>query len=217
MIKDLIFLKKIKTPEITTTMLIGLLANYSDPRKKINALAKKGFIKSIKQGVYLINDEMGLRPFSKEILANLIYGPSYISLETALSSYGFIPERVITTTSICLGRGKSFSTPVGDFEYHHVKDSIYPHGVQLKEVFEETFCQYAAPEKALLDFIYIRETKGEFKSSKDYFSYLIDSYRFDIQAIEREVSLRKIQDLANYYPFQNIRWFTDELTRKLIK
>lgn len=97
---------------------MGALSNYSDVRGKINSLSKKGIIKSLKQGVYLLNEELSFRPYSKEILANLIYGPSYISLETALSYYGFIPERVTTTTSICLGRGKSFSTPVSEFEYH---------------------------------------------------------------------------------------------------
>lgn len=211
------FLKQIKSPEITTTMLMGMLTNYSDPRKKINALANKGLLKSLKQGVYLVTDELGLRPYSKEILANLIYGPSYISLETALSFYGFIPERVTLTTSICFGRGKSFSTPVGDFEYHHVKDSIYPHGVQLKEVFEGAFCQFASPEKAILDFLYIRETKGGFKKPREYFEYILDSYRFDLQSIAKTVQLRKIQDFSSLYSFQTLRWFVDELTRRLIK
>ncbi len=214
---ELNFIKRIKSPEITTTMLMGILSSYSDPRKKINALTKQGFLKSIKQGVYLVDEKLGLRPYSKEILANLIYGPSYISLETALSHYGFIPEQVNVTTSICLGRAKSFSTSVGEFEYHHIKESIYSCGIQLKELFEGVFYQHATPEKALLDFIHIREKKGEFKNSKEYFKYLIDSYRLDLQVLEKEISLRKIQDLAALYPFQNIRWFADELTRKLIK
>jgi hypothetical protein len=83
-----------------------------------------------------------LRPHSKEILANLIYGPSYISLATAISNFGFIPERVTTTTSIGFGRSKTFSTPIGDFEFHHVKQSIYPYGAKMKEVFPGFFCQH---------------------------------------------------------------------------
>jgi hypothetical protein len=214
---DLIYLRNIKTPEVTTKMLMGVLSRYSDPRKKINSLARMGWIQSVKQGVYIMSEDLGLRPYSKEILAQLIYGPSYISLETALSNYGLIPERVETTTSICLGRGKSFSTPVGNFEYHHVKDSLYSCGVQLREIFQDSFCLYATPEKALLDFVYIRETKKEFKHSKEYFDYLTDSYRFDIQAIANEISLRKLSSLVALYPFQNIRWFVDELTREIIK
>ncbi len=214
---EISYLKMLKTPEVSTAMLLQILSDYQDARGKINALSKKGLIKPIKQGVYLISEDLGLRPYFKELLANLIYGPSYISLETALSNYGFIPERVFATTSICLGRGKSFSTVVGEFEYHHLKNSIYALGVQLKELATGSFCQYAAPEKALLDFIHIKETKGEFKNSKDYFNYLLASYRFDLQAIEREISLRKLQNLAEQYPFQHVQWFASGLTRKLIK
>lgn len=214
---EISYLRKLSNPEVTTSMLIGALSDYQDIRGKISSLSRKGILKPIKQGVYLVNEDLGFRPYSKEILANLIYGPSYISLETALSGYGFIPERVDVTTSICLGRGKSFSTPVGEFEYHHIKDSIYAMGVQLKEVFKGAFCQYATPEKALLDFLYIKESKGEFKTSKDYFSYLLDSYRFDLQTIESEISLKKLQNMAEQFPFQHIQWFSNELTRKLIK
>ena len=214
---ELSYLKKLKAPELTTTMLMGVFSDYKDARGKINSLSKKGLIKPIKQGVYLLSNDLSLRPYSKEILASLIYGPSYISLETALSNYGFIPERVTTTTSICMGRGKSFSTPVGQFEYHHIKESIYAIGVQLKEVFKGAFCQYATPEKALLDFIHIKETKGEFKNQKDYFNYILDSYRLDIKTFESEVSLKKMQSFAEQYPFQHVHWFANELTKKLIK
>jgi hypothetical protein len=214
---ELAYLNKIKIPEMTTKMLLGVFSGYSDPRKKINSLVRKGYFQPIKQGVYLAGEELGLRPYSKEILANLIYGPSYISLETALSDYGFIPERVVTTTSICFGRGKAFSTPVGEFEYHHVKETIYAPGIKHKEIFKGAFCLYATPEKALLDFLYIKEKKGEFANSKDYFNYLVDSYRLDLQTIGSVVSLRKLHDLAELYPFRNLQWFVNELTRKIVK
>jgi hypothetical protein len=214
---ELTYLKKLKMPEVTTTMLIGALSDYEDVRGKINSLNKKGLIKPIKQGIYLINSELGLRPYSKEILANLIYGPSYISLETALSNYGFIPERVTTTTSVCFGRGKKFSTPVGQFEYHHIKSSLYSMGVTLKEISKGAFCLYATPEKALLDFIHIKESKNEFKNQKDYFKYVSESYRLDLMAIEDEISLKKLHSLAEKYPFQHTHWFANELTKKLVK
>jgi hypothetical protein len=214
---ELSYLKKLKMPEVTTSMLIGALSDYEDVRGKINSLNKKGLIKPIKQGVYLINNELGLRPYSKEIFANIIYGPSYISLESALSNYGFIPERVTSTTSVCFGRGKKFSTPVGQFDYHHIKSSLYSMGVALKEISKGAFCLYATPEKALLDFIHIKESKNEFKNQKDYFKYILESYRLDLMTIEDEISLKKLQSLAEMYPFQHTHWFANELTRKLLK
>ena len=47
---ELSYLKKLTSPEITTTMLIGALSDYEDTRGKINSLSKKGLIKPIKQG-----------------------------------------------------------------------------------------------------------------------------------------------------------------------
>ena len=217
MINDMNIIKNIKQPEITTSMMMGLFSNYSDPRKKIHSLVKSGFLQAIKQGVFLVSEDLGLRPYSKEVLANLIYGPSYISLETALSHYGFIPEKVTTTTSVCFGRNKYFTTPVGDFKYSHVKDSIYSHGVQQHEIFENIFCQYASPEKALLDFIYLREFKGQFRKSQPYFEYIVNSFRLDLEAVGKIISLKKINDLAQFYPHQHIQWFASELTRNLLK
>ncbi|MFZ4403575.1 MAG: type IV toxin-antitoxin system AbiEi family antitoxin domain-containing protein [Pseudobdellovibrionaceae bacterium] len=214
---DILYLQKLKAPEVTTGMLLGVLSDYKSPQKKINNLHNKGLISLVKQGVYLISSDLGLRPYSKDILANLIYGPSYISMTTALSNYGFIPERVNTITSVCFGRGKSFSTPVGEFEFHHIKKNLYPLGVQLKEVFKGAFCHYATPEKALLDFIYFKETKGEFKNQKDYLNYILEAHRLDVNAIKSQVSRKRLQTYSEQYPFQHVQWFSDELTRKLVK
>ena len=71
---ELFYLKKLTSPEVTTAMLMGALSDYQDVRGKINSLSKKGLIKPVKQGVYLLSSDLGLRPYSKEILANLIYG-----------------------------------------------------------------------------------------------------------------------------------------------
>jgi hypothetical protein len=207
-------LSSIKTPELTTGMLLGLLAAYKDPRKKIHSFVKSGVLLPVKQGVYVVSKELNLRSYSLEILANLIYGPSYISLESALSFYGFIPERVTTTTSTCIGKSKRFSTAVGDFEYHHLKDSTYCAGVQLKEIFKNTYSHFASAEKAILDFIYIRERKGEFKNSKEYFHYLVESYRLDVHAVKRETSNRKITQLTTLYACERVNWFAYELRKR---
>jgi hypothetical protein len=214
---EVLYLKQLKNPEVTTSMLMGVLHPYVDVRKKISSISKKGLLKPVKQGVYLVSEDVGLRPYSKEILANLICGPSYISLETALAHYGFIPERVESTTSVSLGRGRHFSTPVGEFYYHHMKKELYAVGVTLNEVFPDTFCLYACAEKALLDFVYIKEFKKEFKNAKEYFQYMLDSYRFDLDTIESSVSLKKLQDLSVLYPYRHVHWFADELTRTLLK
>ena len=71
-------------------------------------LAKVRSPHSSKKGLYIFGKSVALQPYSKEVLANLIYGPSAISLSYALSYYGLIPERVHIVTSITNNRIKTF-------------------------------------------------------------------------------------------------------------
>jgi predicted transcriptional regulator of viral defense system len=86
---------------------------------------RKGVVVRVKKGLYIFGDEYRIRPFSRESLANLIYGPSIISLESALSFHGLIPERVATVTSVTPKRSKRFTTPVGCFVYRQVPLSYF--------------------------------------------------------------------------------------------
>lgn len=209
-------LKKLdNTPELSTQILLGILANYKNPRKKLHDLVKSGVLAKIKKGIYLVKADLGFRPYSKEIFANLIYGPSYISLESALSHYGFIPETVASTTSICLAKGKFFSTPIGDFEYCHVKESIYSQGVQILDIYKNASYQIATPEKTILDFLYIREKKGEFTSSINFFNYVVQSYRLDLKAIANVLDYNKFSSLSMLYTCKHINWFTKHLLAEL--
>src|SRR5207302_3122946 len=90
--------------EIDYLFLSGTLKGYAQPRNKIKAfIAHKDLIR-VKKGLYVFGPKVARIPYCKELLANLIYGPSAISLEYALSFYGFIPEKVEELTSITVGR-----------------------------------------------------------------------------------------------------------------
>ena len=65
----------------------------------------------MKKGLYVFGENNRQRPYSREILANLMYGPSYISLEYALQHYGLIPERVEALTSVTVGRSRNIMMP----------------------------------------------------------------------------------------------------------
>ena len=101
--------------EIDYLLLKSLLSNVTCPRDKITRLLKNDTLIRVKKGLYVFGPSAAQQPFSKELLANLIYGPSAISLEYALSFYGFIPESTFTLTCITNKRNKFFSTPVGAF------------------------------------------------------------------------------------------------------
>jgi hypothetical protein len=103
--------KRIAGEEFDYQALLDGLREYDCPRDKITALLKKGMIIRVKKGIYIFGESYRRRPFSRELLANMIYGPSYISLDTALHHHGLIPERVEAMMSVTEGRGRRFFTP----------------------------------------------------------------------------------------------------------
>ncbi|MFI5334548.1 MAG: hypothetical protein ACHQT8_05220, partial [Chlamydiales bacterium] len=127
-------LKSIKTPYVDAQTLLNLLVDYRRPRECIARMVKNGELIRLKNGFFLIADRMQdvHSAVPHEQIANLLYGPSYVSLEWALSFYGMIPERVHTITSMTLGRGKEFQTPVGHFVYHPLSSQRYSIGITQK-------------------------------------------------------------------------------------
>src|SRR5580704_17214208 len=126
--------RRVAGEEFDYQMLMDVLREYVRPRDKIRALIKKKSIIRVKKGLYVFGETLARRPFSREVLANLIYGPSYISLDYALHYHGLIPERVETITCCTPGRGRQFSTPVGRFSYHQIPTKAYALGIDQVEI-----------------------------------------------------------------------------------
>ncbi|MFZ4438568.1 MAG: type IV toxin-antitoxin system AbiEi family antitoxin domain-containing protein [Syntrophales bacterium] len=98
-----------------------------------------------------VGEGAGARPFSREVLANLICGPSYLSLDSALYHHGLIPERPAAVTSVVFGRPRRFSTPVGLFIYRPLSFRPYRIGIDLAVSATGRPFLIAIPEKALVD------------------------------------------------------------------
>ncbi len=199
--------------EFDSLALLDALKSYSSPRKKIHDLLKQEFIVQIKKGIYIFSPKRSV--YSPFILANMIHGPSYISLESALSRYGLIPERVERFISITLKRNKTFKTPVGYFDYHHMSQTLYPLGVTIEEEGSGAKYLIASPEKTMMDTILLRLNDGEFETTTELMSYLLDGLRID------EVELRKIMRSKvlsafrpYYYRHRQNRLFIDWILEK---
>jgi len=171
------------------------LGDYKNPRVKVNTLLKKSEIIRVKKGLYIFGPEYSRAPYSKETLANLIYGPSYISLEYALSFYGLIPERVETVTSITNKRKKIFHTPVGIFSYRYINPSYYPDGITLLEQDEFHSILIATKEKALADMLYFSEKMNAYSQIE---KYLFENLRLEKDVLQK-LDLKKMKKLAGMY------------------
>ncbi len=121
-------------------------------RRRLNEWQSKGYIKKILRGYYLFSD-ITLNELRLFEIANKIYTPSYISLESAFSYYGLIPESVYGITSISTRKTNTFNTPAASFIYHSVKSHLF-WGYEIKNT-DHTCFKIAVPEKALLDFFYL--------------------------------------------------------------
>ncbi len=80
--------------------------------------------------------------------------PSYVSLQSALSHYGLIPEAVPVTTSVTTLRPGRWDTPLGSYAFRHIKTEPFQ-DYRLLEVGDEPEAFVASPEKALLDLVYL--------------------------------------------------------------
>src|SRR5690606_24647408 len=102
---------------ITRQILMDLLRDYRRPYDKINELTKQGFLMQVKRGVFIPGSRLSAQVPEKLLLANHLWGPSYVSSDSALSYWGLIPERVYETLSMTTNLAKTYKTPVGRFRY----------------------------------------------------------------------------------------------------
>ncbi len=163
-------------------LLRSLLSNYKRPNDKINELVKKGILTSIKKGLYVAGPSLSKTKPEPFLLANHIWGPSYVSLDSALSHYGFIPERVYGITSVTIKNAKTFITPLGMFTYVRLHSPYYSFGIRQIQVSEKQFALIASPEKAVCDKIII--TAGTIlRSKRSVLDYLTEDLRMDIEML----------------------------------
>ncbi len=167
-----------KNIPFTHGSLVSLLKDYKCPNDKIAKLIADNYIHSIKRGLYVLTNRINKYHISKELLANLIYGPSYVSGDYALSYFGLIPERVYKITSITLNRAKKIATDFGEFEYIKAKSELYDIGLTSVKGTETDSFIIASSTKALCDKIIYTKNINIF-SLKDMNTYLLDDLRID--------------------------------------
>lgn len=158
-------------------VLNDFLKEYSQPGFKAHMMVKEGKLIRLKRGWFCVNPKYSKKSINHGVVANVLYdGPSYVSIETALSYYGLIPERTMGMTSVVTGRSKTFKTPIGWFSYKSIPEDLFPIGVRSVDGY-----LMASPEKALCDYLYTRKDLRIY-SPKTLASYLEEDVRFDFDS-----------------------------------
>ena len=158
--------------------MMGLLKGYVNPNNKIHQLVKSGILERVVKGLYVKGSELQDERPDPFLLANQILGPSYVSVETALSYHGMIPERVYTVASMTPKAAREYTTSLGTFTYIRSPLPYYVFGIQSVKLTKQQTVMIASPEKALMDKI-ISTAGVEFRSRTSVLTYLENDLRAD--------------------------------------
>ena len=116
------------------------------------------------------------------LLANHLRGPSYVSLESALSYWNMIPERVYEISSVTIKTSKLYKTPAGRFSYQQLKIPYYSYGIINIEHSPKQTMLIASREKALCDKV-VLTPKINLRSNKQTKEFLMEDLRMDREAL----------------------------------
>jgi predicted transcriptional regulator of viral defense system len=138
-------------------------------RNNLSRWSKKGLLIRLRQGYFTFPEYKNKRDFVY-YFANRIYRPSYVSLHTALAFYGMIPETVVQITNVTSLKTASFENVFGEFIYKSLNKNLM-FGYDLKPMEGGRTLQFAKPEKALLDLLYLYP---EYNSKQDLINLRLD-------------------------------------------
>lgn len=173
-------LSEIGNTPVDYSLLKSMFPDHKSVHNKISELEKSGTLIRLKKGMYVVSPKESGKLLSEELIANHLYGPSYVSMESALRYYGLIPESVYTLQSMTTKHSREFDNSLGKFEYTQCIREYFSIGIR-QVVRDSTSFLIACPEKALCDLI-IYTPNLNLRFQKDMLTYLKDDLRLDMEA-----------------------------------
>ena len=175
---DRMDLSKYSDQPISTQVLLGLLKGYSRPYDKIMEMVNQGILVQLRRGLYMTSSLVS--PITPEpfLIANHLYGPSYISLDSALFHWGLIPERVFEISSVTPRMSKKIMVQNVVYSYTHLPIAYSPLGIQSISLTKTQTVLIASPEKALCDKV-ITTSGINLRSRQQALAFLVEDLRIE--------------------------------------
>jgi predicted transcriptional regulator of viral defense system len=167
-----------------------------------------GEVIRICRGLYCLDARYRDRPVDSLAIAQLMMGPSYVSLEAALAFHGWLPEAVETVTSVCEARSRSFRTPIGPFRFSRVRQARLFEDVIRVPRPEGEAAFVATPLKALADYVSVHRLDWT------GIEPLIESLRIAPQQLA-EIEPERCRSLAMNYRSRRVQRFLVGLIKEL--
>ncbi|MCR4918714.1 MAG: hypothetical protein K5928_02720 [Prevotella sp.] len=156
-------------------------------RNNLTRWCRKGLLDKLRNQYYAFPEYRRVPDFSRYV-ANRIYSPSYISLHSALSFYGMIPEEVVQLTSVTTLKTARFKNSFGTFHYQNVKTNLF-FGYEIKIMRNGRRLMFATPEKAILDLLYLNPY---YKTEQD-----MEEIRLDEDFMQSELNKERLVDFLS--------------------
>lgn len=189
----------------SSNLLIEKYKNFADPFGKIRRLVQNGELIQLSKGLYSDDSKI-----SGLYIAGAIYGPSYISFNTALGYWGMIPEAVYSVTCATTKKNKKkhYTNKIADFYYRDIPITAYPYGVKIIEENGYSF-MIATKEKALCDKLY---DLPNIKNQKELEKILFEDMRIN-QDLFLQLDRKDIYFIAEKYHSNNVKLLEKYLRR----
>ena len=161
-------------------------------RNCLTRWCRKGLLVKLRNEWYAFAEYKQVPDFERYI-ANRIYAPSYVSLHSALSFYGMIPEEVLSLTSVTTLKTAKFENAFGTFSYQNIKESLF-FGYEPKTILNGRIILFATPEKALLDLLYLNPF---YKTEEDMEQLRLDEDFIQTQ-LDRDHLMQFLSQIGNH-------------------
>lgn len=195
------------TQDILTDDILSNLWQGNQRYGLVKRAIAKGNLIHIKRGLYLLAKKYQRKSLNLFELAQWIYGPSYISFESALAYHGCIPEAVYSVTSACSRNAKQFRTPSGVFIYKRIPYPMLYLGVERVQAENSVFF-IASPLRAVIDYVYA------YRKNWTGIDPLIKSLRIELDMIKQwDYSL--LAELEQVYTNYRVQRFIKGLKQDL--
>ncbi|HNS50551.1 MAG TPA: hypothetical protein PKO09_05145 [Anaerolineae bacterium] len=142
-------------PVFETALLLAGAVDAADVQKQLARWTASGRLYQLRRGLYALAPPNQKAPPHSFAVANLLVLGSYVSCQSALAHHGLIPEAVPAVTSVAAGRPGRWDTPLGRFEYRHIRMGLL-WGYRRMDLGGGQHAFVAAPEKALLDLVHLQ-------------------------------------------------------------
>lgn len=185
-------------PVFETALLLAGPVDPADVRRQLSRWTRAGRLYQLRRGLYALTppfQKIKPHPF---LIANRMVQGSYVSCQSALAHYSLIPEYVPVVTSVTPGRPAQWETPLGTFEFRHLKAQMLT-GYDNIDLGAGQRAFVATPEKALLDLIYLHPGADSLAYLREL--RLQNLERLDLEQLQRTAvsgGSAKLQRAANF-------------------